>query len=170
MKKSLAIYIIVLVLGAMQAQAVNYKNTYGGAGGYRPVNGSYQATAPSVSFQSTSAYSGQLSAEGISLVNADGSVNTESYGVGRSNISARPRRVDANNDGYDDVTGLPVNPIVDPNDPGNVPIGDALIPLLILAAGYAVYRRRVVPTMGQKCRERRWIINRTEHRRDGGGR
>lgn len=47
------------------------------------------------------------------------------------------------------------NPTVDPYDPGNTPIGDALIPLTLLALAYLVIRvaRRKVRSMtSERCK------------------
>lgn len=69
------------------------------------------------------------------MLNNDGTVNSEVYGIGRKEVSG-PRRVTP-------------NPDVDPNDPGNVPLGDAALPLLLLAMGYMMFRlgsrRKMVP-------------------------
>ncbi|MBR7154317.1 MAG: hypothetical protein IKD12_03300 [Paludibacteraceae bacterium] len=130
---------MIALLPALAA-AVEYKSTYGGAYTQPGYGVAVTTTVPSATFQSTSAYSEQwASREEQPSINEDGSVNGSAYGVGR-----RPglRRLDANNDGYDDVTGLPVNPIVDPNDPGNVPLGEALLPLLLMALVYFAIRRK----------------------------
>ena len=131
------------LLSAAQAQAVTYqtkyKNAYQGAYVQTPGNASATTASPSVGFQSTSAFSDQFGNGEQSMLNSDGTVNDEAYGVG-SRHPGSIRRVDGNNDGYDDVTGLPVNPIVDPNDPGNVPLGDALLPLMLIACAYAGVR------------------------------
>ena len=132
------------MLGAMQAQAVDFKNNFRGIAVSRQQSAiRIQTTIPAVGFQSTSAYSGQWANEDITpMLNSDGSVNDEAYGVGSTGHRGHIRRADNNGDGYYDVTGLPVNPIVDPNDPGNVPLGDGLWVLLALALGYAGARRK----------------------------
>ena len=131
------------LLSAAQAQAVTYqtkyKNAYQGAYVQTPGNASATTASPSVGFQSTSAFSDQFGNGEQSMLNSDGTVNDEAYGVG-SRHPGSIRRADNNGDGYDDVTGLPVNPIVDPNDPGNVPLGDALLPLMLIACAYAGVR------------------------------
>ena len=139
MKNTVAIIMLVLLpalTGAAQAGAVEYRNSYHqSAVSYQPSGFGIAttATAPTATFQSTSAYSGQWEQEAQqSMLNNDGTVNSEVYGIGRKEVSG-PRRVTP-------------NPDVDPNDPGNVPLGDALIPLLLLASAYAIYkvsRRRV---------------------------
>ena len=121
---------MLLLTGAVQAQAVNYKNSYRGVAVSRQQSAiiiQTTATAPAVGFQSTSAYSEQWSNEDITpMLNSDGSVNDEAYGVGSKNLPARPRK----------------NPVIDPDDPGNTPLGDGLWVLLALAAGYAGARRK----------------------------
>ena len=132
--KSLVISIILLA-GVVQAWAVTYKGNYQPSAISRQYSaGSYQGVvAPAVGFQSTSAYAAPEWAE-QPMLNSDGTVNEGAYMGGRNYAPGRPRRVDANNDGYDDETGLPVNPIVD--DEGNVPLGDAALPLMLLAIAY----------------------------------
>ena len=108
---------------------------------YKPFTKS-AATLPSLQFRSTSVFSDQWAKDNVQpTLNMDGSVNTEAYGIGNHTTSSGPRRVDANGDGYDDDTGLPVNPIIDEDDEGNVPIGDAAVPLLLMALGYCAFRR-----------------------------
>ena len=134
---------ILLALGGT-AQAVSYKGTYKG----RSQQPAYMApaTVPVITFQSTSSMPVMMSTE--TLLNEDGTVNAGAYGVGQSYSSGRPghiRKADDNGDGIDDETGLPVenidNPTIDPNDPGNVPLGDGLWVLLLLAGAYIVVRR-----------------------------
>ena len=133
--------VVAMLLIAGNAQAVDFKNTYQGMEQktnpmeYRVAT---TATAPSAYFQSTSVYSGQWNQDAQqSMLNADGTVNSDAYGVGQSTVISRPRRVDANGDGIDDETGLPVNPIIDKDDEGNVPLGDGLLVLMALAMAYA---------------------------------
>ena len=125
---------LFLLLSAVQVQAVEYKNTYGG--NYRPVRSSYQTTVPSVSFQSTSMYSDQWGTAGVSMLNADGSVNTEAYMGGTGPAKVGPRRDPAAPNPEED----------EKNDEGNVPIGDGLWVLMVLAVGYLIIRahRRVL--------------------------
>ena len=134
---------ILLALGGT-AQAVSYKGTY--KGGYSQPAYMAPATVPVVTFQSTSSMPVMMSTE--TLLNADGTVNAGAYGVGQSYSSGRPghiRKADSDGDGFDDETGLAVdnidNPTIDPNDPGNVPLGDGLWVLLLLAGAYVVVRR-----------------------------
>lgn len=140
MKKSIAIVSIILMtilpalMGAAQAKAVQYKSTYRGVR-TQPVYGiATTAAAPGTSFQSTSAYSGQWSNEtSEALLNNDGSVNSGAY------LSSGPNRA------KNDVTPpLPPNPdpTKDPNDSGNVPLGEGLLALLLMAGSYAVARKK----------------------------
>ncbi len=116
------------------AAAVEYKSTYNG--GYsQPAYGvAVTATAPSATFQSTSAYSEQWAArEEQSSINPDGTVNSSAYGIGRKpGLRKDPVAPPPN----------PGDPDDDPDDDGNVPLGDALLPLLLLALGYLVLRKR----------------------------
>lgn len=133
MKNTVAIIMLVLLpalTGVAQAGAVEYRNSYQqSAVSYQPSGFGIAttATAPTATFQSTSAYSGQWEQEAQqSMLNNDGTVNSEVYGIGRKEVSG-PRRVTP-------------NPDVDPNDPGNVPLGDVLLPLTLLACAYAIYK------------------------------
>lgn len=140
MKKSIAIVSIILMtilpalMGAAQAKAVQYKSTYRGVR-TQPVYGiATTAAAPGTSFQSTSAYSGQWSNEtSEALLNNDGSVNSGAY------MTSGPNRA------KNDVTPpLPPNPdpTKDPNDTGNVPLGEGVLALLMMAGSYAVARKK----------------------------
>ncbi len=133
LRNSIVILTVILLpalTGAAQAGAVEYRNSYQqSAVSYQPSGFGIAttATAPTATFQSTSAYSGQWEQEAQqSMLNNDGTVNSEVYGIGRKEVSG-PRRVTP-------------NPDVDPNDPGNVPLGDAVLPLLLLACAYAIYK------------------------------
>ena len=80
---------IGLVLGlAMTMQAVDYKNVYKhSVVSHQYSDNGIEAATPSTGFRSTSAYSGQWNQDAQqSLLNTDGSVNTEAYMGG-------PRRV-----------------------------------------------------------------------------
>ncbi len=118
------------------AGAVEYKSTYGG--GYsQPAYGiAVTATAPSATFQSTSAFSNQWSQDAQqSMLNADGTVNAEAYGVG----SYRPGiRKGGSGSGYN-----PGTPDDDDEEEGEQqPLGDAVIPLLLMALAYFAIRRK----------------------------
>jgi hypothetical protein len=140
MKKSIAIVSIILMtilpalMGAVQAKAVQYKSTYRGVR-TQPVYGiATTAAAPGTSFQSTSAYSGQWSNEtSKALLNNDGSVNSGAY------LSSGPNR--AKNDWTPPLPPNP-DPTKDPNDTGNVPLGEGVLALLMMAGSYAVARKK----------------------------
>lgn len=124
MKKYIVCIVVALIACVAQVNAVEFKNTY------KPTGTVYQPVVmPSVSFQSTSAYSAQW-AEQPSMLNADGSVNTEAYMGNTGPAKSGPRKIESIG-----------NPDEDPNDPGNVPIGDGLWVLMVLAVGYAGVRR-----------------------------
>lgn len=121
------------LLSAAQAQAVDYKNNYQPSGiSIHPSAASGQVAAPAASFHSTSAYSGQWEEQGsmTPMLNSDGTVNNEAYGVGARH-PGRIRRTeggDINNPGDPDA------------DPGNVPLGDGWLPLMLLLCAYAIYK------------------------------
>lgn len=144
MKKYIVCIVVALIACVAQVNAVEFKNTY------KPTGAVYQSVVlPSISFQSTSSMVGIGSAYSTNpTIGANGAAYVPSSSPA---MSSRPRRVkDDNGDGFDDDTGLPIenidNPIVDPNDPGNVPIGDGLWVLMVLAVGYLIIRahRRVL--------------------------
>ena len=139
MKKSIAIVSIILMtilpalMGAAQAKGVQYKSTYRGVR-TQPVYGiATTATAPTTTFQSTSAYSGQWSSDpSSSLLNSDGSVNSGAY------MTSGPHRAKK-----DDVLPPP-NPD-DPDekeDDGNTPLGEGMLALMMMAGSYAVARKK----------------------------
>ena len=124
--------VIGLLLGlAITMQAVDYKNTHRGVQStvsYQPSALSIQSTAPSVGFQSTSAYSGQWNQDAQqSMLNADGTVNAEAYGVGRQHAPGLRK----------DPTGNPGTPGDDDEEEGEQqPLGDVLWPLMLMAMLY----------------------------------
>ena len=126
------------LLSAAQAQAVTYQTKYKNAyqGAYVQTQGNASATtaSPSVGFQSTSAFSDQWNTEEgtTPMLNSDGTVNNEAYGVGSRHPGSIRRTENINN---------PSNPD-DDYDPGNVPLGDAVWPLMLLLCAYAVYKVR----------------------------
>ena len=128
----LAAILLPALCGAAQAGAVEYKSTYRGIR-TQPVYGiATTAAAPSTTFQSTSAYSGQWSNEASStLLNSDGSVNSGAY------MSSGPNRAK-----MDGPSGGIDPPDEDDNDniENGTPLGDALIPLALLTCAYAIYK------------------------------
>lgn len=138
MLRNMMIVVLLALVSAMQATAVNYKNTYNGVRNteYRVQTvSSVSATTPSTGFQSTSAYSGQWNQDvQQSTLNVDGTVNADAYGVGRSYVG--PRRSGTN----------PGTPDDEEEEQGEQqPIGDATLPLLLIAMAYIAiqkYRRK----------------------------
>ena len=132
------LWVIVLVLamfsGVAQATAPAYKNTYKPM--YQQV-GAIQttATAPTVGFKSTSAYSGQLNQDAQqSMLNADGTVNAEAYGVGAYRPGIRK--------GGSGSSVNPGTPDDEEEEEGEQqPIGDGLWILLFLVFAYAIYNK-----------------------------
>lgn len=126
---------IGLVLGlAMTMQAVDYKNVYKhSVVSHQYSDNGIEAATPSTGFRSTSAYSGQWNQDAQqSLLNTDGSVNTEAYMGG-------PRRVG----GSPSSGGGTGTPGGDLNN--QQPLGDILWPLMLMAMMYAavrVFRRK----------------------------
>ena len=137
MKNTVAIIMLVLLpalTGAAQAGAVEYKSTYKQSAISYPPSGfsvATTATAPTATFQSTSAYSGQWS-EQSSMLNSDGSVNAGAYMGGKNNAP-----------GMRKAPGTPTDE--DEEEEERQPLGDAALPLLLLALAYMgirIYRRK----------------------------
>ena len=130
------------LLSAVQAQAVDYKSTYKGVRYEQPrqhveYKVAATATAPMAGFQSTSAYSSQFSTGEQSTLNSDGTVNSAAYGIGSRHLGSI-RRTESNINNPDD-------PDDDEEDDGNVPLGDAVLPLLMISlafCGYLYLRRK----------------------------
>lgn len=125
--------VLMLALIGVQANAVEYP-VYQPSG--RQVAGPAftPATAPNSTFQSTSTMSaGSGSSTFCSTLNADGTVNEEAYGVGRRNVGPRKKpesgiNTPGDNDGGDD----PIE--------NGTPLGDAVLPLMLLACAYMCLR------------------------------
>ncbi len=118
---------ITLMAGIAQASAVNYQTKYKGTMYNVQSTASYGAAAPSATFQSTSAYASPEWAE-ESTLNSDGTINEGAYMSGRNNAPGGPRRI-VNPDGDDE----------DDKENG-LPLGDALIPLMLCMCAYAIYK------------------------------
>ena len=136
--KRLMIITCIALMGAMQATAVTYKpykpqkSTYG-----QPMPVGY-ATAPTTTFYSTSAMQGGRGTY-TSTLNANGTVKASAYGVGMSG----PRRIGgAASPGEEDDegggTGLNQEAHDDERENGT-PIGDAVVPLMLLACAYLIW-------------------------------
>ncbi len=122
---------LMVLSGTMQAKAVDYSPCR--ASGLHQTSATYQSATPAGSdmasmpyagFQSTSAYSGQW-AETANSLNANGSINEAAY-LSTSTLSG-PRR----------VPGTPGGGL---SDDTQQPLGDAVLPLMLLACAYAIYR------------------------------
>ena len=124
--------ILPVLLSTAQATAPAYRNTYKGTkDNVQGTMYSVQSTAPAVSFQSTSAYSGQWGDGSITpMLNADGTVNGSAY----MGAPSRPRK-----DPTEDNINNPNDPDEEDDD-GNSPIGDGLLPLMLLACAFAIYK------------------------------
>ena len=126
------------LLSAAQAQAVDYKSTYKGTQYEQPrqyveYKVATTATTPAVGFQSTSAYSSQLSTEEQPMLNSDGMVNDEAYTttsrVGHLGSIRRDEREEGEGN-----TGTP-------GQTGNKqPLGDGLMALMLCACAYLIVR------------------------------
>ena len=127
----LAVIGLLLCTMTMQAVAVDYKNQYK----HSVVNHQYsdngiEAAAPSTGFRSTSAYSGQWNQDAQqSMLNADGTVNADAYGIGPRNAPGI-RKAGPGTPGGD----------LDPTH--QQPLGDILWPLMLMALVYTGIRLR----------------------------
>lgn len=121
---------IGLVLGlAMTMQAVDYKNVYKhSVVSHQYSDNGIEAATPSTGFRSTSAYSGQWNQDAQqSMLNADGTVNADAYGIGPRNAPGI-RKAGPGTPGGD----------LDPTH--QQPLGDVLWPLMLMAMMYAAVR------------------------------
>ena len=111
------------------------------AQGYTERQPAFGATAPSVSFRSTSGAYMSTGSAYSSTVHEVGSYSPAAHAPGSG-----PRKAGGFNDipVDDDETDTPTGDGYDPSNP-KLPIGDALIPLLLMVMAYATYlllRRR----------------------------
>lgn len=115
----------LLVLSTTQAQAVKYKPYTSTS----CVNQRYDAAAaPTIGFTSTSAYAtDDWTNPTTPMLNADGSVSAGAY-MGEQVVS-----------GPHKAPGTPGGTL-NPND--QQPLGDALLPLLLMAAAFCLIRRK----------------------------
>ena len=120
---------IILMAGIAQVQAVNYQTKYKGTRYNAQSTASFGGATPAATFRSTSAFSSPEWAE-QPMLNSDGSVNEGAYMSSRNNAPGGPRKIESIG-----------NPDTDEkNDDGNVPLGDALIPLMLCMCAYAIYK------------------------------
>ena len=133
MKVMNSIMIVALLMtGVVQAQAVDYKSTYKGQNRtiqqteYKVAS---TTTAPSATFQSTSTM--PVMSVGESMLNEDGSVNAEAYGVGQDGTAQAPGRGHIRK-----IT----NPDAEDDDDVENPLGDVFWPLMLLALAYLSLR------------------------------
>lgn len=132
MKRNILAIVMMAVLLTLTctAHAVEYKTTYTGRKQQPAYMYSAASTAPVATFRSTSAYSGQWSQTSqTSMLNSDGSVNTEAYGMEPSNPAGKHLRKITNPDGEDD-------------DDVENPLGDGLLALLLCALLYIIRVRK----------------------------
>ena len=122
------------LLSAAQAQAVDYKSTYKGVRYEQPYqHAEYKvastASAPTMGFQSTSAYSEQWAAQESTtpMLNSDGTVNDGAY-MGSPKRPGSIRR-----DGNPGTPG-------EKDDDEDQPLGDVVWPLMLLLCAYVCVR------------------------------
>jgi len=121
---------VLVLLSIGQANAVDYQNRYKGQNaGVQSTAFQSTALAPTAGFQSTSAYSGQWQGAGTTpMLNSDGSVNAEAYMGGPDNAPGMRK--------------APGTPGGDLDPSAQQPIGDALLPLLVMAVAFVLARSR----------------------------
>ena len=132
--KSLVIAII-LIAGVAQVSAVTYQTKYKGSM-YNVQRTTSYGAAPAATFQSTSTYASPEWAE-QPMLNSDGTVNEGAYMGGRNNAPG-PRRLGEVGDPSSGIDP-PDEEDTDPIENGT-PLGDALLPLALLACAYAIYK------------------------------
>ena len=121
------------LFSAAQAQAVDYQTKYKGTMYNVQSTASYGASAPTMGFRSTSVYSSQFGNGEQSMLNSDGTVNDEAYGVASSHHPGSIRR-----EGREEGEG-------NTGTPGQTgdkqPLGDVVWPLMMLLCAYAGYKK-----------------------------
>lgn len=126
----------LLVLGTTQAQAVDYKPYTSTS----CVNQRYDAAAaPTIGFTSTSAYAtDDWNKSTTPMLNADGSVSAGAYMGGPRKIGEIPTPGNGNNPGTPGDAGTGN----EEEDANKQPLGDAILPLLLMAAAFCLMRRK----------------------------
>lgn len=124
----------LLVLGTTQAQAVKYKPYTSTS----CVNQRYDAAVtPTIGFSSTSAYAtDDWNKSTTPMLNADGSVSAGAYMA--EQVVSGPHKSNGAPDPDDDGEGG----VVDEDDEYNGPLGDAILPLLLMVAAFCLMRRK----------------------------
>ena len=139
--KSLVIAII-LIAGAAQVSAVTYQTKYKGSMYNVQRTTSYGAAAPAATFQSTSTYASPEWAE-QPMLNSDGTVNEGAYMSGPRRVIVTPGDGD-DGDEPGEGEGGGENKEGEGGDHNwngsDQPLGDALLPLALLACAYAIYK------------------------------
>lgn len=132
--KNMLIIVLLVLSGTLQATAVNYQNSYRGVYKQEYQVRSVSATAPTTTFQSTSAYSDQWNRdEQQSMLNADGTVNGEAY---MSALPGSSIRRGGSGSGYN-----PGTPDDEEEEEGEQqPLGDVMWPLMLCACAYLIVR------------------------------
>ena len=117
---------LIVLTGTIEAWGVEYQTKYKGTMYNVQSSTSIGSTiAPAATFQSTSAYSEQWQEEEqVSMLNSDGSIANSPLAAAPSG----PRRVGPGTPGGN----------LDPN--AQQPLGDALLPLMLLACAYLIVR------------------------------
>ena len=131
------VMVLAMLAGIAQASAPAYQNTYkGSAMSVQSSVISIQTVTPTTGFQSTSAYSKQWSNEDVTpMLNNDGSVNHEAYGIGQENTP---------NGHIRKAGGVSPEP-----EHEELPLGDGLLVLLVLAMMYAGAKVRNVKLLNR---------------------
>lgn len=121
----------LLVLSTTQAQAVDYKPYTSTS----CVNQRYDAAVtPTIGFTSTSAYAtDDWTNPTTPMLNADGSVSAGAYMA--EQVVSGPHKAPPS-------SSVPGTPDGDLNKDDQQPLGDALLPLLLMAAAFCLIRRK----------------------------
>lgn len=127
----------LLVLGTTQAQAVRYKPYTSTS----CVNQRYDAAVtPTIGFSSTSAYAtDDWNKSTTPMLNADGSVSAGAYMGGPHRVIGNPEEDDEGEGGGENSEGEEGDHNWNGSDQ---PLGDAILPLLLMAATFCLMRRR----------------------------
>ena len=131
---------LLIVIGIMSVASVAAA-TYGKM--YQPQRQVSQPTRtyaamPTASMSSTGSM--MNSGSGLPMAAVSGTTTANEYAAAR--IGSRPRRIVGDGDGGDSGTGYEEGDETQETKEPGTPIGDAVLPLMLMAIGYVVWKRR----------------------------
>lgn len=135
MKTLRYLLIVIGVLSVVSVMAATYGKMYQPQRQVSQPTRTY-AAMPTVSMSSTGSM--MYSGSGLPMAAVSGTTTANEYAAAR--IGSRPRRIVGDED--DEGTGYEEGDITQEIKEPETPIGDALLPLMLMAIGYLVWKRR----------------------------